>query len=72
MGDPVGACTNVKDVLKPDDTCMIVEPFANKSLKENLNPVGTTFYSFSVMLCAPCSLDREVGLALDAKEEKKD
>ncbi len=29
MGDPVGACAYVKDVLKPDGTCMVVEPFAN-------------------------------------------
>jgi len=72
MGDPVGACAHVKDVLKPDGTCMIVEPFANNSLKENLNPVGRAFYAFSAMLCVPCSLNQEVGLALGAQagEEK--
>ena len=67
MGDPVGACAHVKNVLKPDGTCMIVEPFANNSLKENLNPVGRAFYAFSAMLCVPCSLNQEIGLALGAQ-----
>lgn len=67
MGDPVGACAHVKNALKPDGTCMIVEPFANGSLEENLNPVGRAFYAFSTMLCVPCSLNQEVGLALGAQ-----
>ena len=71
MGDPVGACAHVKDALKPDGTCMIVEPFANGSLAENLNPVGRAFYAFSTMLCVPCSLNQEVGLALGAQAGEK-
>ncbi len=67
MGDPVGVCAHVKSVLKPDGTCMIVEPFANDSLEENLNPVGRAFYAFSTTLCVPCSLNQEVGLALGAQ-----
>jgi len=71
MGDPVGACAHVKNALKPDGTCMIVEPFANGSLAENLNPVGRAFYAFSTMLCVPCSLNQEVGLALGAQAGEK-
>ncbi len=71
MGDPVGACAHVKDVLKPDGTCMIVEPFAKDTLEENLNPVGRAFYAFSTMLCTPCSLNQEVGLALGAQAGEK-
>lgn len=67
MGDPVGACAHVKKALKPDGTCMIVEPFANDTLEENLNPVGRAFYAFSTTLCTPCSLNQEVGLALGAQ-----
>ena len=72
MGDPVGACAHAKNALKTDGTCMIVEPFSNGSLEENLNPVGRAFYAFSTMLCVPCSLNQEVGLALGAQagEEK--
>jgi len=71
MGDPVGACTHIKEVLKPDGTCMIVEPFAKNSLAENLNPVGRAFYAFSTMLCVPCSLNQEIGKALGAQAGEK-
>lgn len=71
MGDPVGACAHVKDVLKPDGTCMIVEPFAHDTLKDNLNPVGRAFYAFSTQLCVPCSINQEVGLALGAQAGEK-
>lgn len=71
MGDPVGACAHVKKALKPDGTCMIVEPFAHDTLEENLNPVGRAFYAFSTTLCTPCSLNQEVGLALGAQAGEK-
>lgn len=71
MGDPVGACDHAKKALKPDGTCMIVEPFANDALEENLNPVGRAFYAFSTMLCVPCSLNQEVGKALGAQSGEK-
>jgi SAM-dependent methyltransferase len=67
MGDPVGACAHAKAALKPDGTCLIVEPFANDALADNMNPVGRAFYSFSTMLCTPNSLSQEVGLALGAQ-----
>lgn len=71
MGDPVGACAHVKKVLKPDGTCMIVEPFANDTLKDNMNPVGRVYYSFSTLLCTPSSMSQEVGLALGAQAGEK-
>ena len=43
MGDPVGAARHVRDSLAPDGTWLIVEPFANDRLEENLNPVGRVF-----------------------------
>ena len=67
MGDPVGAAAHVLASLKPDGTWMIVEPFANDDLKDNLNPVGKIYYSFSTLLCTPCSRSQEVGLCLGAQ-----
>lgn len=67
MGDPVGAATHVRRSLRNDGTWMIVEPFANDSLKDNLNPVGRVYYSFSTLLCTPCSRSQEVGLCLGAQ-----
>src|SRR5205807_3461917 len=40
MGDPVGASAHVRKCLAKDGTWMIVEPFANDQLQDNLNPVG--------------------------------
>jgi hypothetical protein len=67
MGDPVGAARHVRESLAPDGTWMIVEPFANDRLKDNLNPVGRVYYSFSTLLCTPCSRSQEVGLCLGAQ-----
>ena len=67
MGDPVGAAKHVLQSLAPGGTWMIVEPFANNELKDNLNPVGRVYYSFSTLLCTPCSRSQEVGLCLGAQ-----
>jgi SAM-dependent methyltransferase len=67
MGDPVGASVHVLETLDSDGTWMIVEPFANDRVEENLNPVGRVFYGASTMICTPASLAQEVGLALGAQ-----
>ena len=67
MGDPAGASAHVRKSLANDGTWMIVEPFANDQLKDNLNPVGRVYYSFSTLLCTPCSRSQEVGLCLGAQ-----
>jgi SAM-dependent methyltransferase len=71
MGDPVGAATHVRNSLRKDGTWMIVEPFANDELKDNLNPVGRVYYSFSTLLCTPCSRSQEVALCLGAQSGEK-
>jgi len=67
MGDPAGAAKHVSQSLKKDGTWMIVEPFANDKLEDNLNPIGRAFYGASTLLCTPCSKSQEVGLALGAQ-----
>ncbi len=67
MGDPIGSAAHVLQSLSKDGTWMIVEPFANDQLKDNLNPVGRVYYSFSTLLCTPCSRSQEVGLCLGAQ-----
>jgi SAM-dependent methyltransferase len=67
MGDPVGAAKHVRETLADDGTWMIVEPFANDSVEDNLNPVGRVFYGASTIVCTPASLSQEVGLALGAQ-----
>jgi 2-polyprenyl-3-methyl-5-hydroxy-6-metoxy-1,4-benzoquinol methylase len=67
MGDPVGAATRARAMLKDDGVFMLVEPFANDDLADNLNPVGRMYYSASTMICTPGSLAQEVGLGLGAQ-----
>jgi ubiquinone/menaquinone biosynthesis C-methylase UbiE len=67
MGDPEGAARHVKESLGPNGAWMIVEPFANDKLEDNLNPIGRVFYAASTMLCTPAALSEEVGLALGAQ-----
>jgi len=67
MGDPVGAAMHIRSALKRDGTFMMVEPFANDRLEENLNPVGRIFYAASTILCTPSSLAQEVGAGLGAQ-----
>jgi SAM-dependent methyltransferase len=67
MGDPEGAARHVKESLASGGAWMIVEPFANDKLEDNLNPIGRVYYAASTMLCTPASLSQEVGLALGAQ-----
>jgi len=67
MGDPVGVARHVRETLKKDGTWMVVEPFAEDRVEQNLNPIGRVFYSVSTLVCTPASLAQEVGLALGAQ-----
>ncbi len=67
MGDPIGAAAHIYQTLAPDGTFMLVEPYANDRLEDNLNSVGRAFYAASTLLCVPHSLSEPVGLALGAQ-----
>jgi SAM-dependent methyltransferase len=67
MGDPVSAAAHVRASVKPEGVWLIVEPFANDTLEENLNPVGRIYYSASTFICTPASRSQEVGACLGAQ-----
>jgi hypothetical protein len=67
MGDPTGAARHVLASLATEGTWMIVEPYANDDVADNLTPVGRVFYSASTLICTPASLSQEVGAALGAQ-----
>jgi SAM-dependent methyltransferase len=67
LGDPAGAARHVLGQLAPGGTWMVVEPYAGDRVEENLNPVGRAYYAGSTLMCTPCSLSQEVGLALGAQ-----
>jgi SAM-dependent methyltransferase len=67
MEDPQGSAAHaLKSIKKPDGTVMIVEPFANDKLEDNLNPIGRLNYAASTMVCIPASLSLN-GPALGAQ-----
>jgi ubiquinone/menaquinone biosynthesis C-methylase UbiE len=67
MGNPSAAARHVLQTLKKKGgTWMLVEPFANDKVEDNLNPVGRVFYAASTMICVPASLN-ENGPALGAQ-----
>jgi SAM-dependent methyltransferase len=67
MGNPAGAAKHVLQTLKKKDgTWMMVEPFANDKVEDNLNPIGRLNYAASTVVCVPASLN-ENGPALGAQ-----
>nr|HET7857838.1 class I SAM-dependent methyltransferase [Caldimonas sp.] len=67
MGDPVGAAEHVRECLADDGTWMIVEPYANDRLEDNLTPLGRMAYAASTFICTPASRAQEVGRCLGAQ-----
>jgi SAM-dependent methyltransferase len=71
MGNPSAAAKHVLQTLKKKDgTWMLVEPFANDKVEDNLNPLGRLNYSASTVICVPASLN-ENGPALGAQAGEK-
>jgi SAM-dependent methyltransferase len=53
---PEETLKQIRALLKPNGTLFILEPKAGDRLEENLNPVGTMFYGFSIFHCMTQSL----------------
>lgn len=51
MGDPLGAARQTARALAPDGTVMLIEPFANDRVEDNVSPVARLYYSASAALC---------------------
>jgi 2-polyprenyl-3-methyl-5-hydroxy-6-metoxy-1,4-benzoquinol methylase len=58
LAAPVETLKRVRSLVKPDGTVFIVEPKAADRLEDNLNPVATMFYGFSLFHCMTQSLAR--------------
>ena len=66
MADPAGAARHARRSVCSDGHVMLVEPYANDRLEENLNPVGRVYYGASSLVCVPVSLAKN-GPALGAQ-----
>ena len=67
MGDPVAAAEHAATALAEDGTVMLVEPFANDRVEDNLTPVGRLYYSASAAICCAHSLSEDGRMALGAQ-----
>ena len=57
--------------LAPGGSAMIVEPFANDRIEDNLNPVGRVYYGYSTLVCTPGALNQGgIALGTQAGEAK--
>ena len=51
MGDPLAAARHAARTLAPDGTVMLVEPFANDRVDDNISPVARMYYAASTTIC---------------------
>jgi hypothetical protein len=70
LGDPRAAAAHARNALAGDGVCLLVEPYANERIENNLNPVGRLYYGFSKLVCTPGSLSQpgRAGLGTQAGE----
>jgi SAM-dependent methyltransferase len=67
MGDPVAAARHAAEVLAPDGTVMLVEPFANNRVEDNISPIARLYYAASTTLCCANAIADGGNLVLGAQ-----
>jgi SAM-dependent methyltransferase len=67
MGDPVSAVRHALGRLTPGGTVMLIEPFANDRVEDNISPVARLYYSASAALCCPNAIADGGHLVLGAQ-----
>jgi ubiquinone/menaquinone biosynthesis C-methylase UbiE len=67
MGDPVAAATHAAKALAKDGTVMLVEPFANDSIADNISPVARMYYAASTTICVAHAISEGGRMALGAQ-----
>ena len=71
MGDPVAAARHAAKALAQDGTAMLVEPFANDRVEDNLSPVARLYYAASTTLCCAHAISEGGKLVLGAQAGEK-
>ena len=67
LGDPVAAARYAGEVLAPDGTVLLVEPFANDRIEDNLSLVGQLFYTGSTLMCCAHAISEGGKMVLGAQ-----
>jgi 2-polyprenyl-3-methyl-5-hydroxy-6-metoxy-1,4-benzoquinol methylase len=67
MGDPLGALRHAASMLAPGGTVMLIEPFANDQVKDNISPVARLYYASSTTVCCAHALSDGGHMVLGAQ-----
>jgi ubiquinone/menaquinone biosynthesis C-methylase UbiE len=67
MGDPVAAATHAAKALAKDGTVMLVEPFANDNVADNISPVARMYYAASTTICVAHAISEGGHMVLGAQ-----
>jgi SAM-dependent methyltransferase len=67
MGDPVAAARHAAKTLAPDGTVMLIEPFANDRVEDNISPVARLYYAASTTICCAHAISDGGHLVLGAQ-----
>jgi SAM-dependent methyltransferase len=70
MGDPVAAAAHAAKAIAPDGTVMLVEPFANDRVEDNVSPVARLYYAASTTLCCAHAISEGGRMVLGAQAGK--
>ncbi|WP_341704063.1 class I SAM-dependent methyltransferase [Ferrovibrio sp.] len=67
MGHPDKALRHAGTALAPDGNVMLIEPFANDRVEDNVGPVGQLYYSASTALCCAHAISEQGDYVLGAQ-----
>jgi len=67
MGDPMAAARHAAEAIAADGTVMLIEPFANDRVEDNLTTVSRLYYAASATLCCAHAISEGGELVLGAQ-----
>jgi ubiquinone/menaquinone biosynthesis C-methylase UbiE len=67
MGDPVAAATHTAKALARNGTAMLVEPFANDHVEDNISPIARMYYAASTTICCAHAISEGGRMVLGAQ-----
>ncbi|UYG04416.1 class I SAM-dependent methyltransferase [Halomonas sp. LR3S48] len=67
MGDPIAAARHAEQVLAPNGTVLLVEPYARDKVENNLSVVSRLYYTASTTICCAHAISEGGHLVLGAQ-----
>ena len=67
MGDPAAAAAHAAKTIAHDGTVMLVEPFANDRVEDNISPVARMYYAASTTICCAHAISEGGHMVLGAQ-----